>query len=116
MRLFFRPKTTNEDGTFVAVQDGDVLLVRARARRTDVSTLLDLTLPCFPLTRSGWRPVYERPVFYIRRMGAEAAEIIGVPFGPGDREPVYLIDCPEVFLNEVWRLAEYAATRTEARP
>lgn len=109
--LHWRERATTEAGTFTARLDGDVILLSGRARRTDVSRPLDLILPCFPLTRSGWRPAHDRHVFYMRRLGAEGAEVLGVPFAPGDREVVVLSGIPEVILNAWFRIAEHAARR-----
>lgn len=44
MRLFYATRW-GENGTFVFREDGPVMLVRALGRRTDVSKMLDLTLP-----------------------------------------------------------------------
>lgn len=118
MRLTYATRW-GDDGTFVMREDGPVTLIRALARRTDVSKQLDLTLPVFPLTRSGWKPLYERDVFYLARLGAEGAHVLDVPFGPGDHESVYLHNIPEVLLNQIFRAGEALVaieTRTTTRP
>lgn len=99
------------DGTFTLAEDGPVLLVFGHHRRTDVAAPLDLVLPCFPLTASRWRPAYERDLFLLRRVSENMAEVLGFSFGRGDRDTLFLAECPEVRLNEVFRIGERLASQ-----
>lgn len=91
--------------------DGAVALVQLCLQRSVAARPLDLVVPCFPLTRSGWRPAYERHVFFLRRLHAETAEIVDLAVDRGVRETVFLLGIPETLLNELWRRAEFAVHR-----
>lgn len=112
IRLFYRDHTTGDPSTFVARVDDPVVLVIGELRRTDVSAAIPIILPCWVMSRGRKAPVYERPAFPMRRLGAESWVVLGVPFAAGDREDVYLVDVFEVTGNE-WSRRAFALAELE---
>jgi len=111
IRLKFRERLTDEPNTFIARVDGSLVVLTASFRMTDVRAPAPLVLPCWYMLRSRIAPNdFDRPIFPMRRMSAECLTVLGVPFGPGHREDVWLLDVVEIVANDWQRRAAAEVT------
>lgn len=103
LAIFYREAQSAEPNTFVARVDGPVILITAHVRRTDASSSLTLTLPCWVDARGRQLPPYDRPLFALYRQSESTWRLPGVTFGPGDRPELWLLDVPEVVGSDWYR-------------
>lgn len=84
----------SEDNAFIARMDGDVVLIVAQIRRTDVSDRISIVIPAWVDARGRKRPPYDRPLFAIYRHDEHTWRLPGVMLAPGDSDGVWLMDVP----------------------
>jgi hypothetical protein len=100
--LRYVPALTGDGNCFTARMDGDVILISAQLRRTDVSRVLPMILPAWLDARGRTRPKhYDRDIFALYRRDDGAFSMPGVSFGPGDREELSFIDVPHE-VSQFW--------------